>query len=373
MPRVLTARSRFTVLYGGLFLGSGAVLVAVLALVTVGASRSTQVAPDQVPDTTTQLAQAHARIAQLQAQLDQQSVKPGQLLVGSLIALALMTLMSIFLGRFAAGRVLRPLRSMTAATRRISADNLHQRLAVPGPSDEVKDLADTIDELLGRLEGAFAAQRRFVANASHELRTPLATMRASLDVAAAKPEPAPPQTLALAGRLRAELDQVDRLLDGFLILARTQHGALPGREPVALDRVVADALAARAPDIAGLTLEEDLAGAAVDGNPTLLRRMVDNVIDNAIRHGGGWIRVATGDGVLTVETSGEMLDRAQVAELAQPFRRLGRDRTGSGSGLGLSIVASIAAAHHGTLHLRARPEGGLAVTVALPVSAGIPV
>ena len=149
-------------------------------------------------------------------------------MVGSVVALAIMAVVSVVLGWFAAHRVLRPLRRMTAATRRISADNLHERLAVPGPADEVKDLADTIDGLLERLEGAFAAQRRFVANASHELRTPLATMRASLDVAKAKPEPAPPQTTALAARLRTELDQVDRLLEGLLVLARAQHGDLPG-------------------------------------------------------------------------------------------------------------------------------------------------
>ena len=135
------------------------------------------------------------------------------------------------LGWVVAGRALRPLRQITAATRRISDDNLHERLAVTGPDDELKELADTIDGLLARLEGAFAAQRRFVANASHELRTPLTTMRASLDVAVAKPEPVPPQTITLAGRLRAELDQVDRLLDGLLALARAQHGALPGHRP----------------------------------------------------------------------------------------------------------------------------------------------
>ena len=182
--------------------------------------------------------------------------------------------------------MLRPLRTITAATRRISADNLHERLAVTGPADEVKDLADTIDELLERLEASFAAQRRFVANASHELRTPLATMRASLDVAVAKPEPVPAQTVALADRLRTELDQVDRLLEGFLVLARAQHGALADRAPVSLGRVVSAALDARAADIAAKSLTVD------DGRPptprgrgaaaTLLARMVDNVIDNAV-------------------------------------------------------------------------------------------
>jgi signal transduction histidine kinase len=330
------------------------------------------------------LAQAQARIHQLQDELAAQSAPHASLghvlLVASLIALGIMTVLSLVLGWAVAGRVLRPLREMTAATRRISADSLHERLAMTGPADEMKDLADTIDGLLERLEAAFAAQRRFVANAAHELRTPLTTMRASLDVAMAKPEPVPAQTTALAGRLRAELDQVDRLLEGFLVLARAQHGALPGCEAIAFGNVVSAALAARAGDIAAMNLTVHHAGRGdgwVQGSETLLRRMVDNVVDNAIGHNrdGGWIRVATGaDGAmarLVVETGGDVLDQQQVTQLAQPFRRLGAERTGSdsGAGLGLSIVAAIAAAHGGTLDLHARAEGGLRVSIALPLAA----
>jgi hypothetical protein len=254
-----------------------------------------------------------------------------------------------------------------------------------GPDDELKDLADTIDGLLERLEGAFAAQRRFVANASHELRTPLATMRASLDVAMAKPDPAPPQTVVLAGRLRAELDQVDRLLDGFLTLTRAQHGTVPGREMVSLGHAASAALAARADAIAARNLTVDRGGpgsgavgdgAWVTGNQALLGRMVDNVIDNAIGHNqdGGWIRVTTGAGGfawMIVETGGPVLDQRLVAQLAQPFRRLAADRTGSGqgAGLGLSIVSAIATAHGGVLDLQARPEGGLRVGIGLPLAA----
>src|SRR5262249_29015563 len=194
-----------------------------------------------------------------------------------------------------------------------SHHNLHERLAVPGPDDELKDLGDTIDDLLGRLEGAFAAQRRFVANASHELRTPLTTMRAAVDVAAAKPGPVPAQTIALAPRLRRELDQVDELLEGLLVLARAQHGMLPGRATQSLDDLVASALADRAGAILAmeLTVEHAHADAArVEGSRVLLRRMVDNVVDNAVRHNepGGWIRVATTlDGPvvsLVIETGG---------------------------------------------------------------------
>jgi signal transduction histidine kinase len=287
---------------------------------------------------------------------------------------------SVALGWIMAGRVLRPLRQMTAATRRISADSLHERLAVAGPGDEMKDLADTIDGLLGRLEGAFEAQRRFVANASHELRTPLTTMRASVDVAVAKPEPVPAQTIALADRLRGELDRVDGLLDGFLALARAQHGDLPGQTTLSLEYVTAAALAVRADAIAArhLTVHHVTGadGTWVTGSQPLLCRMVDNVVDNAIGHNrdGGWISVTTESDEhlarLVVETGGEVLDADQVSQLTQPFRRLGADRTGSdhGSGLGLSIVEAIAVAHGGTLGLHARPEGGLRVSIALPLA-----
>jgi signal transduction histidine kinase len=372
-----TVRLRFTALYGVVFLLSGAVLLAIANVLNFGSVRYSRAMPmpGQAPPQETALAQAQAHIGQLQAQLaEQDATRTRQLLVASLIALAVMAVASVVLGRFVAGRVLRPLRTMTAATRRITADNLHERLAVPGPADEVKDLADTIDGLLERLEGAFAAQRRFVANASHELRTPLTTMRASLDVAVAKPEPAPPSTVALVSRLRTELDQVDRLLESFLVLARTQHGDLPDRTTVAPGLLVSASLADRADDVAArrLTVHETHDDVRVRGSATLLRRMVDNVIDNAIGHNeeGGWIRVATeadaATARLVVETGGPVLNPDQVAELAQPFRRLGADRTGTGAGLGLSIVAAIAAAHGGALELHARPSGGLRADISLP-------
>ncbi len=390
LPR-RSVRLRFTALYGVLFLVSGTGLLGIVFLLASGGS-STDTAPAEGQPSqsspSSALADAQARIAALQDQLSQaQATQSRQLLMGSVVALGVMLLVSVVLGRLVAARVLRPLRTMTAATRRISAENLHERLAVPGPADEVKDLADTIDGLLERLENSFAAQRRFVANASHELRTPLSTMRASLDVAVAKPEPpVPAQTLALAGRLRTELDQVDRLLDGFLVLARAQHiAAFPDHATLSLGGIAAEALAARARDITanGLTVHDDIGHdrAQVRGSRTLLRRMVDNVIDNAIRHNhdSGWIRVATeadGEGArLVVETGGQVLDQQQVAQLAQPFRRLGADRTSfdGGAGLGLSIVAAIVTAHGGVLDLRARTEGGLRVEISLPrVEAGVP-
>ncbi len=303
------------------------------------------------------------------------------LLTASLIALAIMTAVSLLLGWLVAGRALRPVREMTAAAQRISEDSLHERLAVHGPKDELKELGDTIDGLLERLEVAFNAQRRFVANASHELRTPLTTMRAALDVALAKPEPAPPQTVALAGRLRSELDQIEKLLEAFLVLARAQHRALAGQAVLPLDYIVGSALADQAAAIRAMNLTVQDAsgqgGAWVAGSQALLSRMVENVIDNAVCHNaeGGWVAITTRAhdrrARLVVENGGDVLDPQQVAELTQPFRRLEADRIGTdkGSGLGLSIVAAIAEAHGGTVDLQARPGGGLRVCIELPAAA----
>ena len=234
--------------------------------------------------------------------------------MASLLALAIMTVVSVALGWLVAGRALRPVREMTAATQRISEDNLHERLAVAGPRDELKELGDTIDGLLGRLEQAFSAQRRFVANASHELRTPLTTMRAALDVALAKPEPAPPQTVALAGRLRTELDRIDKLLEAFLVLARAQHRSLPGLAVLPLDYIVGAALADQSAAIRAMNLtvqdSSGQGGAWVAGSQALLSRMVENVIDNAVCHNAedGWIAVTTqaagGRARLVVENGG---------------------------------------------------------------------
>jgi len=386
-----TVRTRLTILYGILFVFSGALLLTISSGVAVGTS-SSQAVPTAINSAPgSPLDQANARIHQLQSQISQlqsqAAIQPDQnklshvLLISSLIALAIMTVISVGLGWLVAGRALRPVRQMTAAARRISEDSLHERLAVQGPEDELMELGDTIDGLLERLEIAFSAQRRFVANASHELRTPLTTMRASLDVALAKPEPAPPQTVALAGRLRAELDKIDRLLEAFLVLARAQHRALPGRAIIPLDYVVGAALSDQAAAIGAMNLtvqEADSLGSAwVTGSQALITRMVENVIDNAVCHNteGGWIRIvsrtATGRARLIVENGGPLLDQQQVTRLSEPFRRIGADRTGSdkGSGLGLSIVAAIAEAHGGSVDLQARSAGGLRVTISLPASA----
>jgi signal transduction histidine kinase len=387
-----TVRLRLTGMFAILFVLAGAALLAIASGLVVGRSASQAAGVAQAGSTQSlqsQLAHDQSLINQLEAQVNTGS-GPGQLshqlFLASLMALGIMAVVAGILSWVLAGRALRPLRVITATARRISEDNLDQRLAFGGPQDELKDLADTIDGLLERLEGAFAAQRRFVANASHELRTPLATMRASLDVAMAKPEPPPVQTVMLAHRIRVELDRVDELLEGFLVLARVQHGALPAQAAVSLGDLATAAVAVRASAIAAkaLTVEAMLSpGTAwVVGSQALVSRMVDNVVDNAIVHNepGGWIRVAAGtEGPISsvvVENGGPVLAQEQVDQLAQPFRRLGPGGAragriaadGGGSGLGLSIVAAIAAAHGGALDLCARPEGGLRVAITLPLA-----
>jgi signal transduction histidine kinase len=388
-----TVRVRLTALYGILFVISGAVLLAIASGVAVARSSSSRVSSSPGPGPaipSSALDRAQIRIHMLQAQLQNLQERAAgppahdqlsrQLLIASLIALGIMTVISVALGWLVAGRALRPVREMTVAAKRISEDNLHERLAVRGPTDELKELGDTIDGLLERLEVAFNAQRRFVANASHELRTPLTTMRAALDVALAKPEPAPPQTVALAGRLHTELERVENLLEAFLMLARAQHRSMPGQAVLPLDYIVGSALADQAAAIRAMSLTvqdtSSQGGAWVAGSQALLNRLVENVIDNAVCHNtpGGWIAITTsthgGTARLVVENGGQALDERQVAELSQPFRRLEADRIGTdkGSGLGLSIVSAIAEAHGGTLDLLARPGGGLRVRVDLPAA-----
>jgi hypothetical protein len=312
-----------------------------------------------------------------QAALDaQRSADLHSLLVWFGVALGVMAVVSVLLGWLMAGRVLRPLRQITATTRHISEENLHQRLALVGPSDEITDLAGTIDGLLARLEGAFDAQRAFVANASHELRTPLAMMRTSLDVAKAKSPPISKDASVLSAKVREGLDQAERLVESFLVLARAERGAIDDLTTVSLPRVTADALDTRSERAvaANVTLQRSFDDAEVDGSRTLLSRLAVNLIDNAIRYNqpGGWVQVTTtAEGPcaqLIVENSGPVLDPSEVGQLGRPFQRAGAERTGAdgGVGLGLSIVAAIAAAHHGTVEIEARPEGGLRVAVTLP-------
>jgi signal transduction histidine kinase len=379
-----TIRTRLVVLVLGVVLVSGAVLLGATIAVWEGATPRVQAQTSPglgAGETLPGLGSAAGLIIRTTDLVHADD--SHQLLVAAAVAFAIMAAVSLALGWLMAGRFLRPLRAITATTREISATNLHERLHLVGPEDELKELADTFDQLLDRLERSFSFERRFVANASHELRTPLAAMRASLDVAMAKPTPAPAHMRALAERLRRELDHADRLLESFLMLAHAQQGALNDETTVSLTEVARLAVEHRADAISQRRLEitqERRPVVWVSGSRTLLSRMVENVIDNAIVHNepGGWVRItvddADGHARLVVENGGPRLDRAQVGQLAEPFRRIGAERTGSdgGAGLGLAIVASIVQVHAGTLDLEALPEGGLRVALALPLAVRTP-
>ncbi|TDD64524.1 sensor histidine kinase, partial [Actinomadura rubrisoli] len=285
------------------------------------------------------------------------------------LALAFMTVVAVGLGWLMAGRALRPLRAMALTAREISDRSLHRRLAVQGPADEVKDLADTVDGLLDRLEAAFEAQRAFVANASHELRTPLTFERSLLEVTLA-------DTGAGAGTLRTACLRVldsnrrqERLIAALLTLARGQRG-LERRDEVDLSDVAAAVLARERGE--GPVVEADLNPARTEGDPRLVERLVANLADNAVRHNtsDGRVRVWTGERggrpALRVTNTGPVVAPDQVEVLFQPFRRLEPGRTGDGLGLGLSIVAAIAAAHGAELDVRPRAGGGLDVRVSFP-------
>ena len=282
---------------------------------------------------------------------------------------------SVLLGWLVAGRVLRPLRVMTATTRQISEHNLHERLALAGPDDELKDLGDTIDGLLARLEAAFDSQRRFVANASHELRTPLMLSQTLLQVALADPDITLDSLRAACHEaIDAGKDQA-QLIDALLTLARSQRG-LDHREPVDLTAVANDALNAHEPSAAarGLRIDAALDDATVSGDARLIHRLVSNLLDNAIRYNitGGRVEVrlaaSTTEATLTVTNTGPAVPPDEVRRLLEPFQRAAPDRTASdsGLGLGLSIVADIAEAHGAGLEVRPRPEGGLTVAVSFP-------
>jgi signal transduction histidine kinase len=364
LPRP-TVRWRLTLLYSLIFLICGAALLAI----TYSLFANFAYTPPKEPH--------NPVMVQLETAMSVvRSNGLHRLQLYSGIALAIMALVSVVLGWLVAGRVLAPLRTITATADRISDTNLHERLGMSGSRDELRLLADTIDRLLARLEAAFDTQRRFVANASHELRTPLAMMRTTLDVAIAKPGGVPPQTRELDAELRVDLDHADQLLESFLTLASAQNGQLEERNQVALEPLISSALSDRADQIAAkkLTVETDLDALEVAGSPTLLGRMIENVIENAVRYTepGGLIEIAlaSSDGRqarVDITSSGPLLDPRAVAQLVQPFKRLSQDRTGSqdGHGLGLSIVAAVAAAHGGQLDLHARAEGGLRVQITL--------
>ncbi|HYF27368.1 MAG TPA: HAMP domain-containing sensor histidine kinase [Baekduia sp.] len=283
------------------------------------------------------------------------------------------TLLAVALGWALAGRALRPLTTITATARRISEERLGERVALgPGPEDELRELAGTLDAMLDRLERSFGAQRRFVANASHELRSPLTVIRTEAEVALADPDAAPAELREALEHVVEAADRTEALLEALLLLARAQ--AEPARrEP--LDLADAARRAVAAVDRSGLELRIDAPPAATSGDRALIDRLAANLVDNAVRYNrpGGEISVVTGrDGGwawLRVGNTGAVIAEQDAARVTEPFERLGRRAGAGGSGLGLSIVRSVVELHGGTLRITPRAAGGLDVEVRLPTSA----
>ena len=327
---------------------------------------------------TAQAAQLRSQQQQADARYEElRSSQLGTLLTRSGLALAIMALASIGLGWLIAGRALRPVRTMSTRARGISERNLHERLALDGPDDELKELGDTFDGLLGRLEAAFESQRRFVANASHELRTPITLERALVEVALSDPDASVESLRETCRRVLTASEQQERLIEALLTLARSQRG-LESRAPVDLREITAEAV--RAVPSNGIKVETELGDASTTGDPAMVERLVANLMQNAIRYNepGGWVTAWTGirDGEPTVEVTnpGPVVRPEQVEELVKPFSRL--DGNGSiaarnadarrGLGLGLSIVQAIVDAHGARLTTAPRAEGGLRVSVRFP-------
>ncbi len=377
-------RLKLTLLYGGVFLLTGAVLLTIgYALVRHNldarpgdyrnAERKLGLSPAALPPHTFHADSGdQSLVSAVRAQLRRDVLH--RLVVDYLIALGAMTLVSVGAGWLLAGRALSPLRRITATARRVSGENLGERINLQGPADELKELADTFDGMLERLDGAFASQRHFVANASHELRTPLAIMRTEVDVALASETASAGELREMGEAVRDTVDRCERLIEALLTLARSE--AVTGREePVDLAALAADCLTdlrARAED-ARITTRLALAPAWTLGEPRLLERMIANLIDNGIRHNvsGGYLEVATSQRDarvrVVVRNGGEVIPAEIVARLMEPFSR--GNRASPGFGLGLSIVRRVAEAHGGEATVTAPRDGGLRVEVNLPAGA----
>jgi signal transduction histidine kinase len=367
----MTVRLRLTLLYGGLFFAAGFLLltVAYVLVTNILETLPIEVRTSDPFGLTQQQAQAIRRSFIDSAQ--------HRLIWQSAVALLGVGLIALALGWFVADRALAPLQQVTATARRLSESTLHERIAMRGPVDEVKELADTFDAMLERLNQAFDAQRRFVGNASHELRTPLAINRTLLEVAVTDPDAS--DDLKTVGRtLLANNARHERLIEGLLLLARSER-ELTTRTPVDLSEVVTTVLKTQAADAGQPAVITELTRARAVGDPVLLEHLMSNLVTNAIRHNvasDGTVVIRTGilDDWATcqIENTGPVVPAYEVQNLFEPFRRLNTDRIESakGAGLGLSIVRSVVAAHGGTVHASPREGGGLIVTVCLPLPQG---
>jgi signal transduction histidine kinase len=363
-------RARLTLLATGLAAAVSALLLWLGWLLVGGVVAAV---PDLPPGSTVLVDGVPVAADRLGAAL-QEAARQRLLAAGS-VAFLLAVTATVLLAWVITGQVLRPLHEVTATARRLSAESLDERLRLPGPRDEVAELADTFDAMLDRLQAAFEAQRRFVANASHELRTPLAVLRTEVEVTLADPAADEAELRRMATVIRDATLRAEQLVDGLLVLARTEGSTLRARELADLATLATAALRIVAPEVRGRRLQVTtrMASALTIGDPPLLERVVGNLVENAVRHnvGGGWVEVCTApvrqQATLQVSSSGEVVAPEAVAALFEPFHRGGIARTShDGAGLGLSIVHAVVAAHGGTVHAEPVPGGGLTVTVHLP-------
>ena len=383
----LTIRGRLALVYGGLFLVAGVLLLGVTYVLVShqlfdGTPRvsGTMSSGASTPDGALLVAGDEAQRTKFVEAVtaDTRASALHTLVTQGGIALVVVFAVASALGWLVAGRLLQPLQQMTETARRIAdapaADRgLHERIALDGPHDEVKKLADTFDVMLERLDHSFDGQRRFIANASHELRTPLTLNRTLLEVALEPPD-ASPEVRQLGTTLLAINERHGRLIDGLLLLARSEREMLE-RSYVDLADLV-EHLVDQLP-VSPVRVDAVTGEAPVTGNPVLLERLVQNLVENGVRHNlpeGGWVQVTTGtwpDGrvALEVTNTGPLVPRYEIPALFEPFHRLRGERVSNGVGLGLSIVRAVAQAHGGGVHLASREGGGLQVTVTLPAAA----
>ncbi|PRY02500.1 sensor histidine kinase [Allonocardiopsis opalescens] len=377
-----TARARLALLHTGLVLAAGVLLTALTYLLMLRGRQHQETRLERTPPGGSGPGPAPDRELAELTELAR-SAAQAEFLTQAAIALAVVTALAAVLGWLVAGRVLRPIRTIAATAQRLSAENISERVPVTAPADELATLAGTINGMLDRIQQGIAerdrvlaAQRMFTASAAHELRTPLATVRTAIDVTL-DGRPSTAELLAMAGDVRTAIEHGQATLDGLLMLARSQAGT-PEARPADLAEVAAGALEAAAGPAAagGLAVRAELRPAPVTGEPSLLERLAGNLVDNAVRYNlaGGRVAVATGTEAdasrvfLRVTNTGPRVRAAEADRLLEPFVRGEADRTRAdgGAGLGLSIVRAIAAAHHGTVVLTARPAGGLDITVRFP-------